>query len=195
MNKKLFISALFIVLLSITMINAQLENVVLSLTLKYDNGKIMHEETKLISGSPPDRINQPINGYTAKILSFKNELLYSFKFPIELIPLSALDPSWFDDEGNQIFFPNETVESLKKLTFILNFPFFNNAKYIEIYSPEDSLILTVDISKFALCNQNKICDSDESKELCPDDCSNVDVSYEKISFWQRIINWIKSLFS
>ena len=35
MNKKLFISALFIALLSITIVNARVEDVVLSLTLKY----------------------------------------------------------------------------------------------------------------------------------------------------------------
>jgi hypothetical protein len=34
---------------------------------------------------------------------------------------------------------------------------------------------------------NKLCDERENEKLCPKDC--------KLSFWQRIINWIKSLFS
>lgn len=192
MNKK-SIMIVFIVLLSIAIVNAQEEDVVLSLTLKYDGGKITKESIKLIEGVPPDRLNQPTDGYTAKVISFNNEELYSFKFLIELTPLTALDPTWFDDEGNQIFFPDETMKPLEELVFVLNFPYFKNGKSIKIYNPNNKLVLIIDISEFATCNRNNVCDLKESHELCPEDCP---LSEEKsrLSLWEKIINFIKSLF-
>ena len=192
-NLKNIMIILFFLLLTMPIVNAQVENIVLSLTLKYDNGKLKQEGITLIQGSPPDRRNQLITGYTAKVISFNKEVLYSFKFSIELIPLSALDPSWFDEEGNQIYFPKEKVKPLKELTFVLNFPYFKNVKYIEIYDPNNKLILTVDVSEYAICNQNKICDGKESNEICPEDCP-LSINKEKISFWKRLIIWIKSIF-
>ena len=104
--------------------NNLVNDIVLSLTLKYNNGKMTQEGIKLIEGNPPDKLNQPEEGYTAKILSFDNEELYSFKFLIELTPVNALDPSWFDEQGNQIFFPKETTELIKEKIFVLNLPLF-----------------------------------------------------------------------
>ena len=136
MNKKSVVIIFFIAFLSIIIVNAQEKDVVLSLTLRYDNGKISKEGIKLIEGTPPDRLNQPIDGHSAKVISFRDEELSSFKFLIELMPLTALDPSWFDNEGNQIFFTNETIKPLEELVFVLNFPYFKNAKSIYIVQPE-----------------------------------------------------------
>ncbi|AJF63092.1 MAG: hypothetical protein QT11_C0001G0967 [archaeon GW2011_AR20] len=128
--------------------NNLVNNVVLSLTLKYNNGKITQEGIKLIEGNPPDRLNQPAEGYMVKIISFDNQELYSLKFSIELTPINALDPSWFDEQGNQIFFPEETTEPLKEKVFVLNLPYFKNAKYVEIYDPTNELLLRIDVSDY-----------------------------------------------
>lgn len=153
MKNKIYL-VLLCVLISLTIVSAQTDNVVLSLKLKYDKGEITIQEMSLIEGSPPDRLNQPEKGYTAKMTSFDNKELYSFKFLIELQPLNSLDPSWFDNEGNQIIFPEEkSVEPLSELIFVLNLPHFKNAQNVEIYDESNNLKLKVDVSKYAITKE------------------------------------------
>lgn len=149
MDKKIYFLALFTILSLVVVVQAQTDDVVLSLRLKYDNSGITLQEMKLIEGSPPDRLNQPSEGYTARIISFGDVELYSFKFSIELEPLNALDPSWFDKDGNQIIFPEDKIEPLTELDFVLNLPHFSNAEKVEILDMSEELILSIDVSKYA----------------------------------------------
>ena len=143
-----------------------------SLTLDYDNGVITTEDLELIEGSAPDRNIQPENGYTANVISFDDEILYSFKFAFATTISYALPREWFDENGTQIYFPNETEQTaLDQTTEVLIIPYYETAKSIEIYDPDDIRILLVDVSEYSICNLNEICDGDESPETCPQDCT------------------------
>ena len=72
-------------------------------------------------------------------------------------------------------------------------PYFKTAKSISIYK-EEKEILNIDVSSFAVCNQNKICDNQETKATCSEDCSTIAESNSSVSFWQKIVNFFKGLF-
>lgn len=148
MKNKIYLTLLSILFL-LTFVSAQTDNIIMSLKLKYDKGDITLQEMRLIEGNSPDRLNQPGKGYTAKVFSFGKKELYSFKFSIELQPLNSLDPSWFDDQGNQIIFPKDEIKPLTELEFVLNLPYYNNAEKVEIFDMDENLILTIDVSKYA----------------------------------------------
>jgi len=141
-----------------------------SFTLKYKDGKLNLTSIGLLDGTAPDRLNQPEVGYTLKVVSFKNEVLYSFKFSIDTTILSAADPSWFDEEGNQIYIPNETQKTINETSINLIFPYFKNAKTVDIFDQNNTLVLSIDISKYATCNTNGVCDHNENYNICPEDC-------------------------
>jgi hypothetical protein len=126
----------------------------------------------LIDGPSPDRLSQPEIGYTLKMFSFENEVLYSFKFSINPEKLYAPPKEWFDEEGNQIYIPNETISVENETNIVLVFPYFKNAEKVNIYDSDDSLILSVDVSKYATCNMNNICNSNENYYTCPEDCKS-----------------------
>src|SRR3990167_6451068 len=75
------------------------------LELKYDNGVVTKENIQLISGEAPDSRNQPESGYLLKIISFEKKELYSIHFNFPLSSVGTSNPDWFDEEGNQVYFP------------------------------------------------------------------------------------------
>ncbi|MFA5888358.1 MAG: hypothetical protein WC852_06640 [Candidatus Nanoarchaeia archaeon] len=107
---------------------------------------------ELVEGYPDHKI-QPEDGFTAKIYGFDGKEDYSFKFPVEF---------WFYD--------NPTILSEKPVLII--FPYYRNIKEAKIYDKQDKLQLTVDLSEFATCNQNGVCNPDigEDNVLCASDC-------------------------
>jgi len=110
------------------------------------------ENIELVEGYPDHKL-QPEEGYTAKVFGFDDKEEYSFKFPVEF---------WFYD--------NPTVLSEKPVLII--FPHYRNIKEAKIYDKKNKLQLTVDLSEFATCNQNRVCNPNigEDNELCAADC-------------------------
>ncbi|MFH1638068.1 MAG: hypothetical protein ABIB71_06600, partial [Candidatus Woesearchaeota archaeon] len=90
-------------------------------------------------------------GYTAKVKSFKDEELYSFKFSASL---HAYD----------------LQQEFEEMPVQLIFPHFVNAEMLEIHSSNGKLMLEVDLSDYALCNQDSICDDFEDEAICEEDC-------------------------
>ena len=144
---KSIIPSIIIILLLVQAAYAQ-SNFVYSLTLKYDSQTLTNEGLKLIDGKAPTRIDQPEKGFLLEVVSFEGETLHSFKFLIELAPVRIPPRDIFDDKGNQIKIPDEPIE-VPDTTINLVIPHFYNAKYIEIYSPENQKLLTVDVSKYS----------------------------------------------
>ena len=107
---------------------------------------------ELVEGYPDHKL-QPEDGFAAKIYGYDGAEIYSFKFPVEF---------WFYD--------NPTV--LTELPVLIIFPYYRNIKEAKIYDKNGSLRLTVDLSAYATCNQNGICNADigEDAELCSADC-------------------------
>lgn len=173
MKKTIFLLMLFFVMsvtISFGVLTAE-DRVGYHFLLHYDNGNLTAEEATLGEGYSDHR-SQPDEGYTLKVISFWNETLYQFKFIIDPEPACALKPEWFDENGTQIYFPPPCT-SENKTTIGLNAPWFVNASRLEIYDPNDVLVLTIDVSWFNLCNYNGVCDrrNQESFATCPRDCS------------------------
>jgi hypothetical protein len=123
-------------------------NVVYSLTIKYDSNALTLENLKLVEGVAPDRVNQPEKGFTLKLISFDGQVLHSFKFLIDTAIVREPPQNIFDESGNQVDVPHETVE-LRDTMVVLVVPYFENAKAIEIYDESNNLVLTSDVSKYS----------------------------------------------
>lgn len=194
-NKKVVLIFTLVFILVMPLIISQSSNkVVLSIVLNYDNGNIHQGNISLIETS--EELNKKeLNGnYTLKVFSFLNEELYKTSFDFSLEILSSPPKEWFDSEGNQIYAPNETEVgrlNLEKTSKALFVPYFKTGKLVIISDKSSKELLKIDISAFATCNQNKICDNQESKETCPEDCSNIQIKTNS-SFWQKLLDWIKS---
>jgi hypothetical protein len=147
-RNKIIISLIITVLLSISSAYA-VSNLVYSLTLNYDGRTLTNEGLRLIEGSAPERLNQPETGFTAKIIDFKGNVLYSFKFLIETMPIREAPRDIFSENGTQIAIPNETQQIPVKTKVVLVMPYFENAKSIDIYNENNQLLLSVDVSKYS----------------------------------------------
>lgn len=125
-------------------------DIVYSINLLYSDGRLSLENVELIEGTAPDRTIQPDVGYTAKVISVDGKELYSFKFelPIQVARIPPLEA--FNESGEQISIPraNESV-TISSISFSLLIPYFENGKTIEVYNPQNTLELSVDISQFA----------------------------------------------
>ena len=122
---------------------------------------------ELVEGYPDHKL-QPDEGFTAKVYGYDGAEAYSFKFPVEF---------WFYD--------NPTILSEKPVLII--FPYYRNIKEAKIYDKTDKLQLTIDLSEFATCNQNGVCNPviGEDNTLCAVDCKAGEA--EAISAEEKIL--------
>ena len=172
---------------------AQQNKIYYSLTLEYTKGEILKKDMFLIESPEQDYKNQPGEGYSLILKSFKEEELFSMKFNFPLKKINDAPVDWFDKEGQQIIVPTVTEKELDRASIALSVPYFKNGKTIEIYDKSNKLKLSIDVSEFSTCNFNKICDLKESHELCPEDCPFQEGKI-KLSLWQRIIKFINNIF-
>lgn len=153
---------LFILLFIITNANAlQVPGKIFLLKLSYDNGSLNSIDVLVKDGFAPDRKLQPEQGWTAEVVSFKGDILESFKFQVPNT-LFLAPPLEGQQPGGPIV--------LDKVNFTLMIQYYNDAKSIEVYNETMAKILSADVSKFATCNLNGICESGESYVTCPTDC-------------------------
>jgi hypothetical protein len=141
---KILVFALVLTLLS----SCYAANLVYSITLKYDGTSLTKEKVQLIEGSAPERVDQPESGYTLKVIDVNSNILYSFKFLIETNPLTEPPANIFDEKGNQIAIP-ESTSNIQTTEIALVIPYFENAKSMNIFDPNDKLLLSIDISKYS----------------------------------------------
>lgn len=126
--------------------------VAIEMLIKNTSETALEGVPELVEGYPDHKL-QPEEGFTAKVYGYDGAEAYSFKFPVEF---------WFYD--------NPTILSEKPVLII--FPYYRNIKEAKIYDKQDKIRLTVDLSEFATCNQNGVCNPDigEDNELCSADC-------------------------
>ncbi len=120
------------------------ENIYIA-TIEESNDQLILKEIDLIGGPGRDYLDQPSKGYSTKIISFKNEKLMAYNFSFDREPI--IEPA-SESLNNEL--PKEPI--------ILQFPYYNNAKKIEILDETGKLKLEIDLSSYARCNENGFCD-------------------------------------
>src|SRR3989344_571989 len=146
--KKTIIFSLCI-LIGLALVSAAQQEVFV-LNLKYDSGNISVQSFLKTTGAFYPPVSQPVIGYNLSVLTSDNKVLYSqlFDFSLEIYT-SPPDPSWFDEQGNQIKFGDSEASQ----TIILNtskiellLPYYENADRIEIKNKSSILILTIPLN-------------------------------------------------
>ncbi|MEK6863686.1 MAG: hypothetical protein AABX27_00160 [Nanoarchaeota archaeon] len=141
-----------------------------SISLHYDKGNVAPGEVQLLEREPPDFFHEPEEGYTAKVIAFNGSELYSRNFDFGL---------WAYD--------NPGVLDVADVQLIL--PSFNIMNELHLIDETGKLISTVDLSRYAVCNQNGICNSDygETLKTCEEDCrAGMPVGEEKPSAEKQV---------
>lgn len=190
-----FIGIVYLILLTHPVNGVSDSELFMSVIVEYSQGKISFQEPNLIQSTEAINKEEKIGNYTLRVYSFKNEILYETKINFDLAIFGAPLKEWFDKEGNQVIIPNETDTSIiDKASQVVFIPYFKTGKSIIMYDLTNTVVANIDISKFAVCNQNEICDTKETEELCPNDCSSTSSTYKPISFWQWVKNLLSSIF-
>lgn len=105
----------------------------------------------VLDGEPDEYLAEYDSSYKANVYSFKGEILTTFNF--EKI----------------VDFYNEETGEQEELEDTISFPYYKNVNKLEILDGR-KVALSVDLSEYAKCNENNICDAEETIEDCPEEC-------------------------
>ncbi|MEA3378613.1 MAG: hypothetical protein U9Q69_03140 [Nanoarchaeota archaeon] len=155
MNAK-YSSILFMLFLLASLAMAQ--EAYMEINLRITSKNITVNNIEILQGQPKDYVLDYFEYYDVNIYSFKGEVLNSFKLQKDFY----------------IYGVGIVVSEVEE---ILSFPYYNNIKSLEILD-EKKVILNLDLSDYATCNEDGICDNSESIVTCPIDC--------KIAFGRKI---------
>lgn len=144
------------------------------ITLLYDKGNVTVGEVKTgqtIFYSPK---SQPENGYTLNIISQENKVFYSVKFSFLLEIFFAPPSEWFNEKGEQIYFPKteEVSQKLDQASVLLTAPFDQGAKEFLVLDPQGKEVLRYGLADFepkSSCGDG-FCQVFENEKSCPQDC-------------------------
>jgi len=115
------------------------------LPLTYTSGTFIPGNLTVVAAPPPGgSSSQPSTGYTVQISSASGTILYSTEVGVTAV-VGAPSPDWFDEDGNQIYFPHEMLHILDPFETKLILPSFSDAKKISMYDPEGMLVFDVHI--------------------------------------------------
>jgi hypothetical protein len=98
--------------------------------------------------------------HKVELKDFNENVLYNFTMFVEE-PVTHYDNFGLDDVPPDM--PDYSVESF-------TIPMFRNGKEIRIFNLETREVLTIDVSHYATCNLDFICDLQEDERSCPEDC-------------------------
>ena len=92
-------------------------------------------------------------------MSFDGDILNQFYFDIleSEVNFETINPETGEISGESFQIGGDNL--------VLTAPYFPNAYIIEIYSPDEELLLEIDVSEFALCQTEEECAS-EDIEIC-----------------------------
>lgn len=148
-------------LATIFIINAYANETVYFITIQGVGNELSLISLEFAEGPGPN-YNQLKGNYKARILSFKNQELLAYNISVNEQPIIERPD-----------YSNRTLEELQnnpKELITLIFPYYNNAKKIEILDETGNLKLEIDLSSYARCNENDFCDFNEDIQRCPEDC-------------------------
>lgn len=139
----LFASALIFLFGILYFVSAAPQNVFM-IRLAYENGSVNLDNILVTEGyynTPKDNSGE----YEIKGVSCNGTILFSQKFDFDLeIHLAPL-PEWFDEEGNQIYFPssNESVIVLNSSSKEFIFPYYHDTREI-VVTKNDVEVLSIE---------------------------------------------------
>ncbi|PIN93935.1 hypothetical protein COU54_01060 [Candidatus Pacearchaeota archaeon CG10_big_fil_rev_8_21_14_0_10_31_24] len=136
------------VLMFLVLVSASQSQEVYVLNLKYDNGEISATSLLKTEGYFSNSVNEPEEGYLLEVISLDDSVLYSQKFDFILESHSEPDSSWFDEQGNQIYFPNvsETTEFLNSSYVELIFPYYESAREIRVSDSKGNKLISLSVN-------------------------------------------------
>ena len=159
----LFIALIIFIWAVPVIVNAE----VLRLNLYYDGGTIRWD--KMASESIQyfqdlNFIKSETGDYRGNIISFRGAVLDDFK--LNLVPVICSDGVTKDGKMTGGCAP------ISKGTMAINIPYYNNGNLFKIFDKTGKMILVVDLTSFASCNENKICEANlkENQDNCSSDC-------------------------
>jgi len=139
MNK--FFLILIFALIFISGVIAQ-SDVSYVLTLNYDGKTLVVDSLTLVEGKAVKNIFEHSEGFTIKVLDKNDKILYSEVFIADLTPIREAPDYFFDDSGEQVAFEDtESPKETKETSIVLTLPYFEEAEKIQIYSPDNKLVL------------------------------------------------------
>lgn len=143
------------------------------IALRYNSGTLASEGVSIIQGYPSDARNKPPQGYILRLSSFDGKLLHTLRFDVPRHIAISPPPEWFDEKGNQIYYPLQSEATNKLLDSVslkLIIPYFKDGKSITISGQQNNLLLTVDVGHLAQLCGDSICQPHESAIECHKDC-------------------------
>ena len=113
-----------------------------SLSYRYEEGKFSLIDVHVESGSAPYRRKPPEAGYKYEVLSFGGEVLGSFGFVLPLLRYDYPDPQTGQLGGG--------IVEQKTLDGTILIPYFINGATINLYDPNGTRVLSVNVRKLAV---------------------------------------------
>ena len=132
-----------------------------SITLSHEpDGRLILKDLSLVNVAASKQ--SAGEGFALRVISFKGEILYNTTFnaaPIRFygLPISKATAA-------------QPMQSSQASLVDLVVPYYRNAKSIVILKGE-SVVLSIDASRFSVCNENAACDGSETADTCPGDCT------------------------
>jgi len=161
-SHKLFIKTFLVLFVFILAIPTIVDAAVIRLNLYYDNGtarwdKMAPESIQYFQFGTGD--------YRGTIVSFRGAILDDFK--LDLVPVICSDGVTKDGKMTGGCVP------VSKGVMAINIPYYGNGHLFKIFDKAGKMIFVVDLTSFAFCNENKICEINfkENSNNCSSDCS------------------------
>lgn len=138
------------------------------LSLIYDKGGIRLTGIIVLPGAiaPPVKMG----GYRMELVSFSNNILYKSKFDIPTAVFSTSD---------------------SPVDFTLNAPYFADGKQVNLYNASDKKILGIPVLQFAQTCGDNVCEPQENKLSCPQDCKPSPTPAKKLTMVDKPYDWGK----
>jgi len=158
--KKLLIITLFLILSSFVIAE---EQKIYNLTIQSENGVITNEGIFVAKSNYVEPLYNPPNSYKLELTSFSGTVLYTRNFEFDFL-IQAEE----DQDPLEGFEAPSQISDISRVNIV--FPYFENGKTINIYNPEGTLELEIDVGYFADVCGNTACEPHESYQSCPSDC-------------------------
>ena len=165
------------VLILINLVFAATQEDLIVISLDYDKGNISLSRFSIEKGFFNDPI-QPDGGYKIELRSC-DKILYEQKFNFPLEVRFVPPREWFDEEGNQIYIPDEEEVriTIDTASVELYFPYFENYDNIKVYDADGNEVLNEKVSS-RKCRAEEVTISDE-EEVTISDEEEVTISDEE----------------